>query len=192
MNDTQKEYLIENIKNSLFSNSTYYNNYNDKELCENIADFIRNNDSLIKTDDVASMCILKKIISKQMVMRELTTYEFMYYNPSKKYDDIHKLFNVGKIELEKYQGIVGGFNFEDSKWTICDTATRFKPKENQLCMYNSISKKDCRDIQLIWFIKTYVNHMKKFIDDKINIMIDYKIMEDENNNICWTIIVFEK
>jgi hypothetical protein len=185
-NEVTKSYFVENLRNKIYNKQEYVTDNNDM-----VINFIRNNDSLLKSDDNALLFILKKILPRSKMIREIYTYELLNYNPLNKIDDIDILINIVLKEMHRYQGLIGGFYLEDVQWIKCDTFTRFKPKENQRAVYNSISKRGCCDRDFLTFLKNFVLHIKKFIKNEL-ILVNNKIIDDDDNDLCWILIVCEK
>jgi hypothetical protein len=179
----EKEYLLDN-----FEQSTCAVSVDDLDLAE----FIRTNESLIKNDDQFRLCVFKKIMNQSTLLKEIFTYEFLNYTPKEQTNDMVKLFNIMINDMHKYQGVVGGFNIEDQQWIICDGTTRFKPKDNQKAIYNSIQQFDCSDKSLKWYLKYFTRHIKKFIDPSSNIIVNYKVFDDDHNEMCWIVFILEK
>ncbi len=134
----------------------------------------------------------KKITSHTQMIKDILTYEFLFYDPVDKVYDLQSLMVTTISELAKYQGIIGGYNIEDSIWLQCtsEVQNRFKLKSNQFAIYNSCDSDACYDKDQKWFLKNFVKHMKKWIGSD-NLTIDYKLYDDETNEICWILIVCE-
>lgn len=189
----EKSYFINDLNNLTFDNDGYNQN-STKSQKSDIANFIRNNSQLIKQDEHFSHFLLKKIYSHSKLIKELFKFEFLNYNPdiSEKVYSIDKIVNIALKELNRYQGVIGAYEVEDFKWIVCDKSTeRFKIKENQIIIYNSVPEKACYDKDYIWFLKHFVIHIKKFLDTN-NIKINYKIIDDEDHEIFWSLFIFEK
>lgn len=184
--EVTKSYFVENLKNKIYNRHEYVTDNNDM-----VIDFIRNNDNLLKSDDSALLFILKKILPRSKMIREVYTYELLNYNPPNKIDDIDALINIVLKEMHRYQGLIGGFYLEDVQWIKCNESTRFKPKENQRAIYNSISKRGCYDRDFLTFLKNFVMHIKKFTKNEL-ILVNNKIIDDDDNELCWILIVCEK
>jgi hypothetical protein len=163
-------------------------NQNDSEM----ANFIKDNLSHIKDDDTMLFSIAKKIIPRSRFVKDLITYEFLYSEPIRTINTRDELIVVANSELSRYQGVVGGFAIEDEIWLKCSDSTRFKMQPNQKGLYNSISKEQCDDKKLLWFLKNFVIHMKKFLLETSNISLNYKIVDDDSNEICWILFIFEQ
>ena len=172
------------------NNVIYDNDFeqNDPET----ANFIKDNLSHIKDDDAMLFSIAKKIIPRTRFVRDLISYEFLYAEPTRTVSTCEELIALAISELSRYQGVVGGFNIEDEIWLKCSDSTRFKMQQNQKGLYNSISKEQCYDKKLLWFLKNFVIHMKKFLLETSNISLNYKIIDDDNNEICWILFIFEQ
>ena len=184
--DVTKSYFAENLKNKIYNKHEYITDNNDM-----VINFIKCNDNLLKSDDCALLFILKKILPRSKMIKEIYTYELLNYNPLSKINDIDTLINITLRKMHRYQGLIGGFYLEDVQWIKCTTSTRFKPKENQRAIYNSISKRGCCDKDFLYFLKNFVIHIKKYVKDE-SILVNSKIIDDDDNDICWILIVCEK
>lgn len=186
--DMQKSYIEKYLNHNTF-NASY--NYNKMSSPQEIAKFIRTNNTNLNMDDNLLFNIFKKITPVSKIFKDLLTYEFLFYDPIEKIENIDNLIELTQRELKKYQGKIGGYYIEDDDWILCTSPLRFKIKNNQKILYNSIEKIACYDREQIWFLKKFVDHMKKFVKDCC-VKIDYKIIDDENNEICWILLIFEQ
>jgi hypothetical protein len=192
----------DNINESYLSNFIGYDLFNntksfkkDASLFDSItmASFIRSNCVDIRSNENMLFSVYKKIIPYEKILKDILTYEFLFYEPkdSEKVGTIDELINLSISELKKYQGIVGGFYIEDMEWLQCTSDIRFKIKPNQKIIYNTIETCGSTDRDNVLFLKDFVNHMKRFINnDKIT--MSNKIFDDENNEISWILLVFEE
>lgn len=186
-----------NIEGSYEKYSHKIQKYEERNL------FIHNNDNNNIANDIHKNCndiednsdfidtYYEKIVSKEKKIRELLTFDLLYYEPNEneKVSDLVSLKNKTIEELAKYQGIVGGYNLEDLVWNDCND--RFTLKDNQIGIFNTCAKNFIYDKDQIWFIKSLIKHIKKYVkNDKL--IADYKMFEDEHNSICWIILVFEE
>lgn len=189
MGDMKKSYF-ENFLNHIVFNKTHeFIDVNNTEISSDI----RMNYSLLKSDDSYLFNVFKKITPREKMLKDILTYEFLFYNPLVKTKTIEDLLKMTFAELQKYQGIVGGFYIEDNTWIINDSESksRFKISESQTIIYNSVEKDRCYDRDQIWFLRNFVIHMKKFIDPSLNVNIEYRLIDDESNQICWILIIFD-
>ena len=168
-------YLTANLRNKIFNTNKY------SVVNTELANFIKSNMSLIKEDETLGLSLFKKIIPNTKILKELMTYEFLYSDPSasEKTNNIDTLLKYTVNELKKYQEIVGGYYIEDINWLLCTPECRFKLKHNQKGIYNSICKRVCDDDDNIWFLEKIVLRMKKYLTIDSNIVINYKIIEDD-------------
>lgn len=134
----------------------------------------------------------KKITSHMQMLKDVLTYEFLFYTPDHKIDNLDELFHISDIEMKKYQGIIGGYHIEDTQWLVCDneTSKRFKIGPGQKAVYNSCDRENCFNDNLVWFLKQFKRHMKRFIGNP-NLTVDYKLYDDETNQIGWILFVCE-
>ena len=185
--DMKKAYLIESIRQDVHTSEEY--NIVDSEL----ANFIRDNVSAIKDNSSLMFDLVKKIITPVAMIRELITYEFLHSVPKEDeiITDVNRMKGFALKEIKKYQGIIGGFHLEDLEWLVADTNSRFNLKGNQTAIYNTIEKDLCFDKKFKWFLKKFVSHMKKFVASDAGFDIKYKIIEDDENCLCWILFVFE-
>ena len=178
-----KYYVTENIKREIYCD----NEFNIKDV--DTANFIRHNITNIKNDDILLFSLVKKIRSKAEFIKDIIKYEFVYSNPDIQINNVNDFIIQTKKELNRYQGIIGGFNMEDNQWLDCVDGGRFKLKPGKNGIYNSIEKEACFDNDLKWFLKNFVEHMKKFIKST-EINISYKIVDDDDNELCWILFLF--
>jgi len=191
-NNIKDSYLASFIGYDVFNHSNTFKKNASMLNSAELASFIRTNNTSLKSNDSMLFNVYKKITPFEKVLKDVLTYEFLFYEPSdlEKVNTIDELINISLLELKKYQGIVGGFYIEDVDWLLCTSESRFEPKSNQKLIYNSIEKHGCYDKDNVSFLRNFVNHMKKFIsNDKIT--MNYKLLDDENNEICWILFVFE-
>jgi len=185
--EVSKSYFIENLKNKLYNKQEYVTD--NSQLLTN---FIRDNDGLIKSDENVLSFVFRKIITHSKMIKEVYTYEMLNYNPDTKINNIDILINIILKEMNRYQGLIGGFYLEDTQWIKCDNMTRFTPRKNQRAIYNSISKYGCRDRDFLTFLKNFISHMEKFVNNDGSIVTKSKIVEDDSNELCWILIVCEQ
>ena len=178
-------YLNDYLRQNVFIDTRQYN------TSEELANFIGNNLSNLQENDVLLFNLYKKIITQQKMYKDLLTYEFLYASPSKTINNIDTLIILVQDELKKYQGIIGAYYVEDNNWIICTKDCRFKLKETQKAIYNTICKRVAYDDDNKWFFEKLIIRIKKYLPDNSHIKIDYKIIDDEENEICWILIVFE-
>jgi hypothetical protein len=159
------------------------------ENSDEIAKLIRVNYNSVVNDEQLLKSVFDKITQHKKMVREILTYEFLFYNPSneEKINDINDLFQFAKTEMSKYQGIIGGYNLEDTEWVNCND--RFSLKDNQIGIFNTCYENTLYDKDQLWFMKNFVTRIKKFCGT--NLTTDFKMFEDEENQICWLILVFE-
>jgi hypothetical protein len=184
------------IKNSydfVYSQMSKYsdkNNYKQKDSLET-TNYIHNNININNKNENENLLndIILKIFTPEKIERELLTFDLLNYKSDKKKENIKDSINICSEALKKYQYIVGGYSIEDNEWILADkNSHRFKVKENQIILYNSVNKKNC-DRELIWFLDSILDYTKRNIDEK-KIKIKYNIFEDEKNCMCWIIYKF--
>lgn len=180
----KEEYVISQLTNKIYMTDKYKTNDT------NVAKYINENITDIKMNDNLLFSIIKKIIPREKMIKEIITYEFVNFEPEKKTNDMTELISIAINQLKLYQYVVGGSCMEDIDWIIADEKSRFKPKKDQMILYNTAERQFCFEKDQTWFLRHFVKRMKKYVD-KDSINIDYKIIDDEYNNICWVMIVFE-
>jgi hypothetical protein len=130
-------------------------------------------------------------MTPEKIIKECFTFDLLNFVPDteNKINTFDGIVEFAINTLKKYQYVVGGFNIEDSEWIVCGkNNNRFKVKENQKILYNSIYKKNC-DRELIWFLESILNYIK-IHNNNNKIHIKYDIFEDKHNSICWIIYKF--
>ena len=185
-------YIKTNKKNITFEKSILFDE-NDMSLNEKIAENIKKNKQTILSDAEILKNHHDMITNKIKMIKDILTYQMFYYNPPEKVLSIDKLMKIVVDELAEFQGIVGGYSIEDFTWLTINTNTnlRFKLKDSQIGIYNTIKIEDCYDSNLTWFLKKFTQYIRKFIDPTSNIKFDYKLYEDESNSIGWVLFVCE-
>lgn len=191
MEKTTEFYDQYNAKISLYSNRNCYSKINDKE----IINAVHENLEEISNDDLTNLDanILNKIMTPEKMFKEYLTFDLLNFtlDESKKFKELTETINFALSALIKYQYRIGGFYIEDDSWIIADkTCQRFKIKENQMILYNSIHKKNC-DKELIWFLESIKNYINRNVD-KNKIEVKYSMFEDERNCLCWIIFKLTK
>ncbi len=175
-----------NKKNEIFDARFLY------KVNDNIADVIRStsNEIFINTDLLQEYH--KQIISNTQMIKDVLTYEFLFYNPPDKIFNMNDLIDMAKKELVRYQGIIGGHKIEDNEWIDCNDSNRFKLKASQIAIYNTMNRNDSYDSDNIWFLKSFSRHMRRFIsEDNYLLEFYYKLYDDERNDISWILFVCE-
>lgn len=177
----ESSYQIEKLKKDVY----YYGKF--KTTDEKIGSYIYDNLDKIKCDDIELTKLMFKIISPIHSIKLLTEYELLHYLPKTKIESIDCLIVFAMTNIKKFQNVIGGFDIEDTEWLI--NKNRFNCKTNQKVIYNTISQKYNNPVNNN-FISLYVNYLKRFVNDKIN--IKYKFINDDDNEICWIVIIFEE
>lgn len=186
----------ENNKNNTIFNSKYLFKHPSDDLNNpnNLADQIRNSSNEILTNIEVVKSYHSKIMTDVHMIRDVLTYEFLFYNPKQKISIIEELLATTIQELNKYQGIVGGYKIEDNEWLLLKESNhRFKLKPSQIGIYNTMDRNDCFDEGQTWFFKKFASHMRRFICNDTNngITFDYKLYDDESNDIGWILFICE-
>lgn len=166
------------------------NLYDINNTTNNTANYIHKNYEQILQNEEILKETHSKITSKQQMIKDIFTYDFLFYSPDEKdkVSSIDELLNITKIELAKYQGIVGGYGIEDNQWLEC--GNRFELKNNQKGVFNTCLISLLKQADQLWFMKKLIKHMKKFANNT-NLTIDFKLFSDEFNEIGWIVIVAE-
>jgi hypothetical protein len=187
MENLNKIYGDFNSKLLTYEEKNNFENKNDEQTI----DIIHNNINNIANDKILAKEFFDLIYSHNLIVKECLTFDLLNYKPKncEKINEIDKMVNFCNDTFNKYQYKVGGFSIEDESWFSADSSCkRFKVKENQKILYNSVNKKKC-DKELIWFLDSILNYTKNFSD---KIKISYNIFEDERNCICWIIFKFKQ
>jgi len=166
----------------------YKLNYNFDMDDSSIAKYI--NENITENTDKSSMIdMFNKIMPQSRIYKELLTYEFLFYEPIKQ-TNIDNLILATQSSLARYQYVVGGYNIEDITWRHTTESTRFTIKSNQRVLLNTIARRHVYNIEFIWFLKAFIQHVEKYNGcDGWNVR--YKLIDDEVNEICWILIIFE-
>jgi hypothetical protein len=193
MEEIKFSYEKFNSQISTYSNKNNYKNTDSKETIE----FIHNNILNIEIDknnimdEILIKDILLKIFSPEKIEKECLTFDLLNYSSNNIADMIDDAINTCIDALKKYQYKVGGYNIEDQDWILCDkNNVRFKVKDNQKILYNSVHKKNC-DRELVWFLDSILDYVKRHTDNE-KIKIKYSMFEDDHNCVCWIIFKFSQ
>jgi hypothetical protein len=184
MNKTTEFY--DNFRSQILSyeNKNNYQNITNKDVINLVHKNLEENNNL-NTE------ILNQILTPEKILKECLIFDLLNYHPENpnQIDKINDAINFTIETLKKYQYKVGGFYIEDKDWILTDKDShRFKVKENQKILYNSVSKK-AFDRELVWFLDSITDYIRRFVNqDKIQ--IKYNIYEDERNCVCWIIFKF--
>ena len=131
-----------------------------------------------------------KIVDIKQCINEILYYQLL--NPDTPENKLYKeedIINFIIKTLEKYQLTTGGEMIEDTEWTVeTNSSKRFKIKENESILYNTIINKDNKTKL---FMKNLMKYLKKYIDEDI-FFIDYKIINDELIDLYFIIIFIKK
>ena len=164
------------------------NNFINKDSKE-LVDFIHNN--IDNTELVIQEA--HKVLSQDKLIKELLIFDLLNYSPKEeeKTNDMDIIISICVTALKKYQNRAGGYNIEDIDWIPANKESkRFKIKPTEKVLYNSVRKKHY-DTELVWFLDSILEHVKKYIlDDVLKANIKYKIEYDERNCVCWVVFLF--
>jgi hypothetical protein len=174
-------YQIEKMKKDIY----LYNKFKSND--KHVASYIYNNIDKIKQDEFELTKMIMKIMSPIHSIKLLTEYELLNYKPEIKFDKIDDLIVFAITNIKKFQNVIGGYDIEDSEWLINES--RFDCKTNQRVIYNTTEQKYNNDSNNN-FISLYVDYLKRFVTE--NIKIKYKFIDDDDNEICWIVIIFEE
>lgn len=187
------KYLENNFKKELYKGTKFIN----KELEDKIelSQYIHKNIERIKLDENENELnkIYHKIISKKFIFKSIVEYEFNNYEPEIKLTNLSEIIKLALHNISFFQNIIGGYDLEDNEWIFSDETEikRFNLKDNQKLIYNSLSQNNKNEENNL-FIKKYVKYIKRHIDSESRINIYHKLINDDKNEICWVVIIFEK
>jgi hypothetical protein len=175
-------YKIEKLKTELYLTNRF------NKCNSSLALYIYDNLNKIKYDDIELNKLAAKIISPIQSIKLLTEYELLNYQPETKFDKIDELVKFTLINIKKFQGIIGGYDIEDTEWLINKDRFRISNK-NQKVIYNTTEQKNNNAVNNN-FVSLYIDYLKRFVNE--NIKIKYKFIDDDKNEICWIVIIFEE
>jgi hypothetical protein len=196
MEEIKKSYEIFSSKVSAYSNKNNYKNIDSKETIDYIHNNIQNIQNIqnlqnLHENEMLIQNVFLKIFSIEKIEKECLTFDLLNYSPTEKFENINNVINICIDALKKYQYKVGGYNIEDDDWILCDkNNNRFKVKDNQKILYNSVHKKNF-DRELVWFLDSILDYIKRHSNDE-KIDVKYSVFEDDKNCICWIIFKFNK
>jgi hypothetical protein len=189
MEEIKYSYEKFNSQISTYSNKNNYKNIDSKETIEFIHNNISNVDKNNIIDEILAKNILLKIFSPEKIEKECLIFDLLNYSSNNKANMIDDSVSICIDALKKYQYKAGGYNIEDVEWILCDqNNNRFKVKDNQKILYNSVHKKSC-DRELIWFLDSILDYVKRHTNSE-KIKVKYNMFEDEKNCVCWIIFKF--
>ncbi|ATZ80728.1 hypothetical protein BMW23_0682 [Bodo saltans virus] len=177
----EKDYL-ENAQN-IFA----YENRNNFNISQELSNTIHNDMNKIMNDDEYAIILHNKIMTKNKIIRDLLTYDFLNYSPDIQINKFDEFVLYAVDTLKKFHYKVGGFNLEDKDWILTDIDNhRFKIKHNQKILYNSIRKK-FYDKDLLWFMDGIIQYINKIADTK-KFIAKHTFIEDSRHSLCWIVI----
>ena len=136
--------------------------------------------------------IIKNIVSLDELNTILLTYEILYITVDNYIENLEEFATFALKELKRYQNYIGGNNLDDTEWITYTKDTlncRYNINENIIVLNNSTNTTKLHDSNIMFFLNKLVQHLQKF---STSIIVDYKLTEDEKNDIIWVAIFFEK
>jgi hypothetical protein len=191
MEEIKYSYEKINSQISTYSNKNNYKNTDSKQIIEFIHNNISNVDNSTIIDENLVKNILLQIFSKEKIEKECLIFDLLNYSSENKVNMVDDSINICIDALKKYQYKAGGYNIEDIEWILCSkNNNRFKVKDDQKILYNSVHKKNC-DRELIWFLDSILDYVKRHTNSE-KIKVKYSMFEDEKNSVCWIIFKFSQ
>lgn len=189
MEDIKVSYEKFNSQILSFSSKNNYRNIYSKETIELIHNAMSNFNKVCEENIIKD--IFFQILSPEKIEKECLTFDLLNYTSDNRGETIDDAMNICIDAIKKYQYKVGGYNIEDLEWILGEkTNNRFKVKDNQKILYNSVYKKNC-DRELIWFLDSILEYVRRHINGE-KIRVKYSVFEDEKNCICWIILKFDQ
>lgn len=138
-------------------------------------------------------------VLNNILVKETLKYELLHPIPStatiQTIQTISITYLTNRIveELKKFQegGIDNGL-LEDTIWLDNAITKRFLMKDTQTILYNTIEQSDCDNRDLIWFLDNFVKYIRKILPQTENISIRHKIIDDDDNEIGWVLLIIEQ
>lgn len=182
-----KAYLDFELNKINFKNITL-NKYEEKERDIELAGFIKSNYDNIVDNEVLLSNIHKKIINKSQMIKDVLTYELLYYTNKENRTTKEEVIDYVMKSLKRYQRIVAGFDLEDDEWIIYDSNNkRFKINniENKVVLYNTCSYSNYSSTKML------INLITKYIKRNLDLNTDYEIIQDQNNKVSFVVLMIK-
>lgn len=168
-------YKLDNNKLVLFNEHSYNNN----SIIANIT-----HTNLID-DDQELFCLLKHVFTKQQVILKLLEHELINYVPESKILDNNKLIKQIFIILKRYNLLFVKY-LEDTDWELIEKSELFVIEDDTKIILNSINKYNKKNDDFITLMKSLINHINRYT---ISNKVKYKIIEDDQHEIVWVLII---
>jgi hypothetical protein len=159
----------------------------------NYARHIKNIFDTVKYDIDQLSSMHRKVVSQSQMIRDILTYEIQYLGPldvSEKVSTVQEMVKLLHDALNRYQGVVGGFNMEDKHWIDHnETSRQFKVTTGVQVLANTTQRHALIDGDITDFVQRIILFASRFTD---TILLDYRIVEDTNNDIFWICFIIKK
>jgi hypothetical protein len=132
--------------------------------------------------------LYNKLINPRYIRKKILLYDLENYTPQNNETITKNDFLTYVIQLLKYYNDLFIEFYEDNIWIIHDKSSiKYPLKENEIVFENSISlvENSSYNDRGEYYIKLIRNKLNK-ISSKIH--ISTKIIEDNNNEICWILL----
>jgi len=165
--------------NIIYNNKQEYN-----EHYETIANYVINNyGKLIESEKKE---IIKMFISNNEVDDILLKCLIKYYNPEKHIMNLETFISQCKKILKIFKRVF--FDLEDDEWNIYKFPNnRFEIKENEVIFENTIPLNYVSDS-----FKEYIEHLIRILNNVSDYKVDYKLLSDEENHVCFVLLFIRK
>lgn len=164
--------------------------FRDLSDASDIATYIHDNrSSLMQPDNAhAAARIHQRITHNARIIKDLVTYEMLNYVPATKTMNMHDTYELINALALRYQRIVGGFDIEDTHWTL-DTDMKFQcadVAQDYIAVYNScpMSKSESYDTES--FVHDFGELIVRCIDAS-RLTVYRKYIDNEDLGLCWIV-----
>jgi hypothetical protein len=171
-------YKIDDNKLVLFNEHSYNNN-------SIIADITHSKLITMIDNELELFCLLKHVFTKQQIILKLLEHELINYIPDSKILDINELIKQIFTILKKYNLLFIKY-LEDTEWELIDKSEIFVIEDNTKVILNSINKYNKKNNDFITLMKNLISHINRYT---ISNNAKYKIIDDEQHEIVWVLII---
>lgn len=174
-----------------------------------VLDFSRNNSqeySLYLHNNFDNMTVEEKknaylnILTEKKIFNELLKYELRYLDLNTIINDLPEFSNFMKKYFERYHMKAGGYDFEDSVWTIYDENTvplknydiKYKVKKNEIIFENSIKNCFNHDHNNSKYVNDLKRFFKRHMGPNLKLMVRYIEGLEEINWVIFKLYIPKK
>jgi hypothetical protein len=177
--ETRILYEFDNNKMNLFNEHIFNNNMDIASMTHN---------KLNWDNDEELFCLLKKIIPKQTIILKLLEHEMVNYNPKYKINILNELIKKIFWILNKYNLLFVKY-LEDTEWELVENSNIFEIDDNTKIIMNTINKNFRKNEDFVYLMNSLICHINKYV---VDYPVKYKIIDDEQHEVVWVLIIIKK